>query len=317
LKRYRSIASPFGVGISLSLSREFRRAAEYDIVHAHSHVYYATNVAAVLRSLTDTPLAVTYHGLHSHSIPHWLSQIHLRTVGRVTYDQADVVFCYTPAERTRLRDIGVETDVEVISNGIDTTQFSPNGPRYGEIDEAEGPTVLFVGRLAVGKHPGDTISIIDRLRSTFPDVTLFICGDGPRRDDVEAKVNELGLSENVRFLGTVAYDEMPSVYRAADVFLLPSLAEGFPRTVLESLACETPTVATALDQIQQLLQQTGYAIQHGDVEGFASALRSILLDKNERQRLGRRGREIIERKYDWSDTVERTTARLESLRNDD
>lgn len=317
LRRYRPIASPFGMDISLSLGRELRQTTEYDIIHAHSHVYYATNLAAVVGSVTDTPLAITCHGLHSHSIPHWLSRVHLRSVGKLTYDQADVVFCYTQAERSKLRDIGVEADVEVVSNGIDVTQFSPDGPEYEEIADTDGPAILFVGRLASGKRPEDAIAVVDRLRSTFPDVRLFICGDGPRRADLETKINELGLQENVRFLGTISYDTIPSVYRAADAFMLPSLAEGFPRTVLESLACETPTVATALDQTESLLKQAGYAVPRGDVEQFASGLRALLTDTSERRRLGRRGREIVEREYDWSDTVERTTARLESLSDND
>jgi len=316
LKWDRPIASPLGMDVSLGLTRELRRAPNFDIVHAHSHIYYATNIATMLRSITDTPLAVTCHGLHSQSIPHWLSRLHLRTIGWITYDQADIVFCYTPAERSELRRIGVQSDVEVVSNGIDVAQFSPSGEEYGRIAEASGPSILYVGRLTPGKSPKDALDVLDRLRLSCPDVTLFICGDGPLRDDLEANVEQRDLQKNVEFLGRLSYDVMPSVYRAADVFLLPSLAEGFPRTILEALACKIPVVATSLDQTESLLERTGYAVPHGNVEAFSSALEVLLTDPARRRKLGRRGREIVEEEYSWRTTVKKTTERLGRLAED-
>ena len=317
LRRYRPLAAPFGMGISIDLADVLRDSDDFDVVHAHSHVYYASNVAAALGTFTETPLAVTCHGLHSQSIPHWVSKMHLGTVGSLTYRLADIVFCYTDSERARLRELGVDGPIAVVSNGIDVERFSPEGSVYEPMERRDGPTLLFVGRLEPGKRPDVALTVVEQVRTAFPDVTLYVCGDGERRGDIERAAVQQGIEEHVEFLGTVPYEDMPSLYRGADVFLLPSLTEGFPRTIMESLGCETPVVASALDQTTSLLERTGYAVEAGDVEQFAAAVEALLDEEAERRRLGRRGREIVSSEYTWRETVAETTSRLEQLVEDD
>ncbi|PSQ80199.1 MAG: hypothetical protein BRD41_05605, partial [Bacteroidetes bacterium QS_1_63_11] len=95
---------------------------------------------------------------------------------------------------------------------------------------------LFVGRLVEGKRPQDALDAIIQVIDYRPDVKFFYCGDGPLRDRLESRVAEAGKEMSIYFLGHVEYDQMPSVYRGADLLILPSQAEGFPRTILEAFA---------------------------------------------------------------------------------
>jgi glycosyltransferase involved in cell wall biosynthesis len=107
---------------------------------------------------------------------------------------------------------------------------------------------------------------------------------------------------------------MPALYRAADLFVLPSRAEGLPRTVLEALATETPVVTSNLSQIRSVVDGAGITVPVGDSEGFANALTELATDAGRYARYSTQGRERVERDHSWADTVRLTTKHLESLR---
>jgi len=227
-----SLAALLGNDISPGIARYLRRARAFDVVHAHSHLYLATNLAALNRRLGGPPLAITNHGLYSQTAPEWVFELYLETLGRWTFDQADVVFYYTDADRRRVREVGVNAQIEVVPNGIDTARFTPEGPTSDRIDH-DGPVMLFIGRLVEGKRPGDAVAAVDRLAERR-NAKLYVAGEGPLRSEL--------TGDHVEWLGQLPYEAMPSVYRAADVLVLPSRAEGLPRTVLEAMAAGVPVV---------------------------------------------------------------------------
>jgi glycosyltransferase involved in cell wall biosynthesis len=303
--RYDPTATLLGNDVSAGVA-QYLAAADPDVVHAHSHLYFSTNLAALKRRLGGMPLAITNHGLYSQTAPEWVFDAYLRTLGRWTFEQADVVFCYTPEDRERVRAFGVDSRIEVVANGIDTERFSPDGPESERVGAA-GTALLFVGRLVEGKRPGDAVRAVARLREARPGAELFLCGEGPLREELAELASDLGVSEAVHFLGHQPYDEMPRVYRAGDALVLPSRAEGMPRTVIEAMASGIPVVASDLEQVAPVVECAGVVVPVGDVEGFATGLEQVLD--------GDHGdpRSVAEEGFDWAETVERTTAVLERL----
>lgn len=299
-----SWGSLLGNDIAPGVGRHLLTIDAYDVVHAHSHLYFATNLAAVAGRLGETPLAITNHGLYSQNAPKGVFEAYLQTVGRWTFNAADVIFCYTEEDSNRVRDLGVQTDIEVVANGIDTSRFTPDGP-MSELIEYNGLIILFVGRLVEGKRPEDAIDAVSRLPEKL-DAKLYVVGDGPMHEDLAARGGDA-----VEFLGHVPYDEMPAVYRAGDVLILTSRAEGLPRTVLEAFASGVPVVSSHLEHTAPVVERGGETVPVGNVEGLSGALNQVL---NERDVLGQRGREAAVEEFQWEGTVEETTARLEGLK---
>jgi glycosyltransferase involved in cell wall biosynthesis len=299
--RYDPAISPLGNDVSPGVAQFLARASEFDVVHAHSHLYFSTNLAALKRRLGDIPLAITNHGLYSQNAPEWVFDLYLRSVGRWTFNQADVIFCYTPEDRNRVQAFGVDSRIEVVANGVDTERFTPEGEVSDRIDH-DGPVVLFVGRLVEGKRPQDAVQAVSQLPA---DVKLYMVGDGPMRSELEAMA-----TERVAFLGQVPYEEMPAVYRAGDVLVLPSRAEGLPRTVLEAFASGVPVVSSHLEHTAPVVRAGGETVEIGNVEGYASALERVL---DRTQELGTDGRQTVIEEFRWQDTVERSTSVLASL----
>lgn len=289
--------------MSLGVAQYLRTAEKFDVMQAHSHLYFSTNLAALKRRLSDIPFAITNHGLYSQNAPEWLFDLYLRTGGRWTFNQADVVFCYTEEDKERVQDFGVDSRIDVVANGVDTDRFTPDGPESDLIDH-DGPAILFVGRLVEGKRPGDAVRAASWLNEKM-DAKLYLVGDGPKCAELEKLAGE-----NVEFLGQVPYEEMPSIYRSADVLLLPSRAEGLPRTVLESFASGVPAVSSHLEHTAPIVQKGGKTVPVGDINGYVVALEEVL---ENRAVLGESGRQTVVDEFQWQKTVDQTTKILESL----
>lgn len=304
--RYPSTLQALGNDISAGVGRYLHNADGFDVMHAHSHLYFSTNLAAIKRRFSDLPLAITNHGLYSQNAPEWVFDAYLRTVGQWTFNRADAVFCYTEEDAGRVRQFDVESEIEVVSNGIDTGRFTPEGSESDRI-EHDGPVVLFVGRLVEGKRPGDAVAAMNGVREEHPDARLYLCGEGPMRSALEAQVADEGLTEAVQFLGQLPYDEMPELYRSGDALVLPSRAEGLPRTVLEAMATNVPVVCSDLEQVTPVIGEAGTTISVGDVSGFSAGLVRALSGEYED------GRQMVEAEFTWSDTVEATTEALEGI----
>jgi len=295
--RYDPTVSLLGNDISAGIAQFLADADDYDVIHAHSHLYFSTNLAALKRRLGDVPLAITNHGLYSQNAPEWVFDLYLQTIGRWTFNQADVVFCYTEEDRERVRQFGVGSRIEVIPNGIDTERFHPEGEITERINH-DGPVVLFVGRLVEGKRPRDAVEAVSKVAKDR-NVKLYVAGEGPLAEELSG--------EQVKLLGQLPYGEMPAVYRAADALVLPSRAEGLPRTVLEAMASRVPVVVSDLEQVAPVIGDGGVTAPVGDVKRFTDGLRRVLNgDVSD-------PRSQVVGQFDWTDTVKQTTQALEKL----
>lgn len=295
------LAAPLDNSLCPSLGLNLHRLAdEFDVIHAHSHLFFSTNLAAVVGRMTDTPLVVTNHGVHSQTAPLWLQKLYLPTVGRLTLDAADAVICYTETDKRRLADLGVDARTPVIHNGVDCSTFRPQ-PGAGSKRQ-----LLYVGRLKRAKGVHLLVRAFAQLCSDYPNLSLKLVGDGPERDALEALTTELGVREAVTFAGRVPNEQLPELYTESAVFVLPSRNEGMPRTVLEALACQTPAVTTQLDQLESVLADGGVTVPDPDPADLAASVASLLRDDERRREMGAAGRERVVEHHSWARTVERT-----------
>lgn len=172
----------------------------------------------------------------------------------------------------RLAQHGIEAPiVEVLQNGVDLRKFRPLDraacrARYG----ARGRVLVSVGHLLADK--GHHIAI--EALAGMADTMLLIVGNGPQRAELTRLADKYGVASRVKFLGLVDHKDMPEVYNAADVLTLPSVREGMPNVILESLACGTPVVATNVGGIGEVI--TSPAAGELMTERSAAALREAV-----------------------------------------
>ncbi len=191
----------------------------------------------------------------------------------------------------------------VLPLGIDVERFAAP-PRT----RRERPTLLFVGRHRYYKGLSDLLKAMPEINAD-----LIVAGDGPMRPGWERLAGELMLGEKVRFLGTVPDDELATLYRSADIFVLPASArsEAFGIVLLEAMAAGLPCVTTELGT------GTSYVVQDG-VSGLvvpvrtppalAEALNRLLADEALRARMGEAGQARARREFRQETMVERVEA---------
>ncbi len=300
LLRHREVARPLDNTITPGIITTLRgNIDEYDVLHIHSHLYFCSNVAAVFSRLRDIPTVVTNHGLISQTAPSWVQKVFNPTLGKFTFEVGDSVLCYTDTDKQRLRDRGIETDISVIPNGIDCSRFEPTDcdPRR---------QLLFVGRLKDGKGPHYLLEAFGQLAAEYPDLTLKLVGDGPLRPDLETQAAQLGVTDRVEFLGEVPNDDLPRLYNESLAFVLPSLSEGLPRTVLEAMACGTPVVTSDLEQLRPIVEDAGYTVEPGSPADLQTTMDELLQLNGQLEAFGERARDRVTNDYSWQTTVERT-----------
>jgi colanic acid/amylovoran biosynthesis glycosyltransferase len=200
--------------------------------------------------------------------------------------------------------------IHVVRCGVDPTVYVPPPERSAT---ADGAQILFVGRLLHGKGLSLLFHAIAALRRRDLDVAATIVGDGPAREEAERDARRLGLSEHVRFLGSVGQDDIREHYARADLFCLPSFAEGIPVVAMEAMAMELPVVSTRIMGIPELVEDGihGVLVAPGRVDELTEALERLVRSPVERERMGRAAREKVCADYDVARSAERMKSVLE------
>lgn len=273
----------------------------YDVIHAHSHVYFSTNVCALVRKFRSSPLVITMHGLISATTPGWLSNMYQRSLGLWTLNAADRIICYTEEEKVEMIKIGVDREkICVIHNGTDTDLFKPSDkPRSFN-------RILFIGRLVPGKGANYLVDAFALALKSRLDLTLTMIGNGPLLATIKEKVSRLGIEDRVTIKERVLNEEMPTIYQNSDLFILPSLSEGVPRSILEAMSCGLPVICTDLPQLKSLVDGCGMMVSAKDSRALADAILKILSGTRLAEELGAHGRERVLQSYSWEDTVRKT-----------
>jgi glycosyltransferase involved in cell wall biosynthesis len=185
----------------------------------------------------------------------------------------------------------------IVPGAVDTARFTP-----GPGDHA-GPVRLFYhGRVDRRKGVLDFIDALGLVRARGVPFEAIISGIGPDVESSKARAAELNFSESeIRFTGYADYDTVPDLYRAADVFVSPTYAEGFSNTILEAMAAGLAVVSTHSVGVSDCLRdgENGLMVQPGDVPALAEALTRVIEDDALRARLARDGLEECRRVYSW------------------
>ncbi len=196
--------------------------------------------------------------------------------------------------------------IHVIPNGVDRTRFHP-----ADATRERERTVLWAGNFVAVKNPERALRAFRLLRagtSTQDSVRLLMAGDGPLRGQMQQKVREWGLSDDVSFLGSIAPDVLAETMRRVQGLLLTSDSEGMPNVVLESLASGTPVVSVAAGDTRRVIQAglNGFCVVATEAQldqALADALRDTLQTRWNPQAIA-----ATVAGYDWSRAAERLLA---------
>lgn len=170
-----------------------------------------------------------------------------------------------------------------------------------------GPYLLAVGTLEPRKNLTRLLEAFASLTAEFPHQLVLVGPEGWRNTELQATLDRLDLGDRLRFTGFVPDDDLPSWYAAAELFVIPSLYEGFGLPLLEAMACAAPVVAGNTSALPEVAGDAAVLIDPTSVDAIAAGIRRVLGSRDLQRRLAQAGRERA-RAFTWERTAAATAA---------
>ncbi|MGD2119921.1 MAG: glycosyltransferase family 4 protein [Chromatiales bacterium] len=253
---------------------------DFDLIDAH--YFYPDGVAAVmLGKKFNKPVVITARGSDVNLLPEY--RIPRK---QIIWAAQGARHCITVAAalKQRMSQLGIDAGkITVLRNGVDCSLFKPVDDREILRDRfgIRGVTLLSVGNLVELKgHHLVIESLLD-----LPDVSLLIAGSGPLQKQLELLIDRHGLQDRVQLLGRLEQSKLVDYFAAADALVLASSREGWANVLLESMACGTPVVATAVGGTPEVVSasEAGLLIKERSAKGISQAVAHLLSNYPDRK----------------------------------
>jgi len=273
---------------------------EFDIIHTHLPTPWNANFSSFISTIKNKPLVLTYHNdIIGQGIYDLIAKLYNKTFLKTLLRNSDRVIItqqsyieYSPHLNP------FEEKIEIVPNGVDLDRFEPN--------YEDGKGFFFLSVLdRYHKYKGlDVLLRAFKLVLEEVDTTLTVGGSGELLDHYKKMARDLDIEDNVRFVGYIPEEDLPKYYKNSKLFVLPSLSseqEGFGMVLLEAMASGLPVVTTDVVGVSDeiLNRECGIVLDETSVKKISNAIVKVLTQEDKAVRMGKRGRELVEKKFDW------------------
>jgi len=269
------------------LAQEIRKRR---IKHLHNHFGDSScSVAMLAAELGGFSYSFTLHGPYIFFQPyHWRLD---EKIKRALFVSCISNYCrsqgmiFAPIEKWN--------QMHIVHCGIDPALFKLVS------HQGKGKNLLYVGRLAAVKGLPILLQALVILKQQHPDIVLTVVGDGGDRTSLEKMTADLGLSNNVNFVGYKSQVEVRKYFEETDVFVLSSFAEGVPVVLMEAMASGVPVIAPQIAGVSELVENciSGYIVPPGDTASLTQSIDKLLNNSELRTKFGIAGRNKVEKEF--------------------
>lgn len=291
-------ALKFAVALTGPLLRE-----DLDIIDCQQFPYFPVFSSKAHEILQHSKLVVTWYEVWDDYWYEYLGWLGAggKAVERITLKLTDTVIPISEYIASDLSEIGYSDELHVVENGVDFYALQEISPVEKDWD------IVYFGRLSEHKRVEHLLEAVNKITGHL-DRNLNVCiiGDGPERSSLEERARNLEILDQVEFLGFIEADEdVIANIKTASVFVLPSIREGFPNTILEANACGVPSIVVDHPENGSTAVvedgKTGFIV-NPTPDAIANKLIELLSDENLRESLSENAREYG-RAHDWSEIV--------------
>jgi glycosyltransferase involved in cell wall biosynthesis len=286
--------------------------SEYDIVHLQDLLsFHAISTINYCRS-NKIPFIFTPHG----SLP-WLNEkkplnlLYKKFWGNGILMKAKKIICLNQVEIAQCERLGVPKDrLVIVPNGVNLDEYV-NLPQKGSFRKRwsisnDQKIILFLARIHKIKGPDLLAKAFTLISKNNNNLKLVFAGpDGGYLTFLKGLIRELGIEEKVLFTGPLYERDKFEAYVDADVYVLPSVYETFPISIIEACACGTPVIVTDRCGIANIIDgQVGLVVPY-NADALGEAILNILSDDNKKQEYGARGKLLVQDKLNWTNISEK------------
>jgi len=288
--------------------RAFLKTENPDVIREDVAPFPPTFLLSLMRINAKQRIAVTH--MLSRTLRGWIKfygivfgcagfvMDRLLRAGKLKYDR---IVCDSKWFADELKEHpAIASRVSYIPNGVDLEQFNRTRARRNGNGRIR---LLSVGRLTVTKGHRFAIEAVHRLKHDYPDVTLDIIGNGAMKEPLIRRAKELGVCDMVEIRPPIAHAELLRLYDDYDFFVMPSIWEGLPVSLIEAMASRLPIVASDITAIRDILDEKSATFAGSeDAAGLAEKLRWAFQHPEEVGRFADSAYEIAKR-FDWNATA--------------
>lgn len=305
-----------GFYINLTFNKAARRLLyTMDIVHGH-HPFISGPLAIQYCKPRHIPIVFTNHtryDLYFHAyvpfLPDAIGEAAMSAYLPVFYRSCNLVIAPSEGVRQVLENLGVDAPIEIIPNGVDLVPFhNPAHPKdrsqFGL--SANQVLLMYLGRLGPEKNLPFLLRAFAGTAQAIKNVHLMLVGDGPEKEDLEERIQEMGLSDQVTFAGAAPYSEVPNYLAMADAFVTASVTEVHPLSIIEAMATGLPVLGIISPGVSDCIadEVTGFLTTH-ELAAFTAKMVRLVSEHEHRQAMGAQAR-LASQQYD----IRRTTQSL-------
>lgn len=298
----------------VAAGRELAAEREYDLIHGHD--WLVAKACSELAERLSVPYVTTIHATEHGRHQGWVDkppQSHIHGVERWMAGTADAVVVCSHYMRGHVADIFDidERRVVVIPNGIDPSDLKPVDDLESLRSQFAQPherLVLLVGRLVYEKGFQLALEALPEVMKSVENVRFLVAGSGTHEAELKAQASRLGLDEHGVFLGWIGDDALHSLYRIADLCVVPSIYEPFGLVALEAMASGCPCIVADTGGLREVVpagERVGLRFNGGDPEHLGVMIERLLVDHALRDRLVAEASEHV-LSFDWSDVASKT-----------
>jgi len=247
---------------------------KYDLVHAHD--WLTSKAGSTLRTKLSIPLVQTFHSTEFDRTS-WPWQ-YILDVERSAAESADLIIAVSNRTREQVKRLGAdERKIRVVYNGVDSGRFSSvkMDGKAAEQLKKDKKIVLFLGRLTEQKGPVQFLHAAKKVLAKNPNVLFVVAGKGELLPLLINMSLELGISQNVKFLGYVPEDEQAKLYKLADVYVMPSTSEPFGITALEAMSSGVPVIISKTSGVAEIVR-SAIRVDFWDINAMAEKILAVL-----------------------------------------
>jgi N-acetyl-alpha-D-glucosaminyl L-malate synthase BshA len=288
----------------------------YDIIH--SHIFPAIQSGALVKILRRRKIhLITLQGGDLADYPETTGKFGgvLKPLVSWGLKNADLVHVVSTHVEKKAKKLGAKKTI-VIPNGVDTKKFKPLDKaklrkKYRILSDRH--VIISVSRLTEKNGIDYLIKALALLKDL--DVSLLIVGDGNQRPYLEVLTKKLELEDKIKFLGYVPHEKTVEYLNIGDIFVRPSLDEGFGIAFVEAMACGISVVGTNVGGIPDIIDNgvNGLLVTPANIEELAEAIDRLLGDKKLRNKFAKNGIVTVKRKFAWENVLARVEKLYESL----
>jgi len=290
-------------GIITAMRKNIRK---FDVIHLHDNICFQSIICHHYAKRYNIPYILQTHGSPPRMVGErkfkWMLDI---AFGSRILRDASKIIALTKTEDGQLKNIGVSEDkIEIVPNGIEISEYD-NLPKRGDFRKKyairdDEKIILYLGRIHKIKGIDLLVNAFVDLVKELDDVRLVIVGgDSGFLSTLKKQINVLNIDDNILFTGPLYERDKLEAYVDADVYVLPSVYETFPVTVLEAMACGTPVIVTDRCGIANILDKVGCVVEY-DKDQLRVAILKILSDEGLKRRFGDDCKKLVVEEFGWS-----------------